>query len=807
VRRSSAGWAFLCAALAACAAGSAGFAVAADGSDSSAPPAPAAAPDAAAPAPEPYPNAVPVGTPDKKDVPPQSESDQPTQLEGIVVTATKRARSVREVPATINALTGEQLESMGAQGVDDFIKLVPGVSMTNDGVNAERISVRGISSDIGVNLTTGLLVGDVPFSDPYLPRVALDPNPFDLADVEVLKGPQGTLFGGTGLNGSIRYVPEAPKLDVAEVKYFEQYKYYDGQKSGASVYGAAVNQPFANDTAAVRLVGFNRISPGYVDDLHSGALNVNKTDQWGLRGMLGWQPLSRLKVSGMFIEQHTHIADYSFVDNPDGQLQRSDTPRPSPSDTRYNLENLGFNYSFDWADFVSQTSRTSKSWQAFLDESRLAAGGQLPAVLIAIDNHSSALTQEFRLASPNDPKRNFNYVVGVFGQRVKQYDCGDIIATASTALGAVLPLTLPLNPALPVAVPLVSPTPCAANQGAAGNNPVASHFYDPVTASELALFGESSLKFWRAVEATVGARLYRTDIDGFGESAGASYAEQNGTTTTVTHGANIRKDGINPKFALSWRFAGDDLVYASASRGFRFGGFNGVGSVSPTVTVPLTFKSDSLWNYELGLRSQWFGRSLTADLTVFYIDWKNPQVVQTTTPDVAFIDNAGGARSRGGEAALRYRFPFLDGLSLALTGAYADTVTTEPFTTVAGTATTPGWEWPLSPKWQTSTTLSYVLGLGSWMITPSLLHTYSSHAWNNIDHTARIYGYKTLDASLSLGNLSWSWFPELILSANNLANSRGLTNESVSALPAGQGFTDYTYIPPRSLSLRIQGRF
>src|SRR5262249_37064980 len=154
---------------------------------------------------------------------------------------------------------------------------------------------------------------------------------------------------------------------------------------------------------------------------------------------------------------------------------------------------------------------------------------------------------------------------------------------------------------------------------------------------------------------------------------------------------------------------------------------------------------------------------------------------------VAFIDNAGGAHSNGAEVSMRYRVPFLRGLSLTTAAAYTDTVTTKPFTTVAGTATTPGWDWPLSPKVQTSTTLSYRLGLGPWVVTPSLVATYSAPGWNNLDHTGRVYGYQTVDASLELANPSSSWFPEVILSGNNLTNTRGLSNETVSTLPGGQG--------------------
>jgi outer membrane receptor protein involved in Fe transport len=526
-----------------------------------------------------------------------------------------------------------------------------------------------------------------------------------------------------------------------------------------------------------------------VNNIETGNNNANKTDQYGYRAMLDWQPLTRLKVSTMYILQGTHLATLPNTDNPNGKLQTDNQPRLSPTDTRYDIAKLGFDFHTDWGDFVSQTGRTSKRYHSYVDESR-AVVGSVPILARLDDNHSQGLTQELRFSSPEDPQRRLNFVLGVFGQRVKQDDCNDLLVTPG----------IPILPVLPSAV---SAAVCPGNQAQAGNEINTTHFEDIATASELALFGESSLKFFnKRLELSLGARLYHTNVEGGYTTAGLAYAANNGTTSPTFNGENnIKNDGVNPKFAASYHFSKDFLTYASASRGFRFGGFNPPGGLL-TPVPSATFKSDSLWSYETGLRTQWFNRSLTADIALYKLIWKSPQLYQAADNGlVQYISNVGGAKSNGVETSLRYRVPFLPGLSIAVAAAYADTVTTEAFTTSMGTATTPGTDWPLSPKWQTSTILGYEFALGPWSINPTMTHTYSSHAYNNLDHQARIYGYQTLDTGLSLGNLRWDWFPELVLTVNNLTDTRALSGAYVYS-----SFSDNIYIPPRSINLRIQGR-
>ncbi|HZP12420.1 MAG TPA: Plug domain-containing protein, partial [Nevskiaceae bacterium] len=179
----------------------------------------------------------------KEELPAATEASGATQLQEVVVTSTKRVTPLRKIAGTVNVLSGEDLEREGIQSLDQIVQQVPGVNLTDEGTGGQqkRVTIRGISTPLGANATAGTLLGDIPFSDPFLPKVQLDPNPFDMATVEVLKGPQGTLFGGTGLNGLIRYVPELPQLDGVHVKYYTQFLSYPGNGGSAWNYGAVLN--------------------------------------------------------------------------------------------------------------------------------------------------------------------------------------------------------------------------------------------------------------------------------------------------------------------------------------------------------------------------------------------------------------------------------------------------------------------------------------------------------------------------------------------------------------------------------------
>ncbi|SEP74401.1 TonB-dependent Receptor Plug Domain [Solimonas aquatica] len=176
------------------------------------------------------------------ELPPTAERHA-TQLESITVTATKREASVRSLASSVSALSGQNMEKSGLRDVDDIVAQVPGVNIWDlqNGTTPKRITVRGISSELGTAATTGVFLDETPFNDPVAPLSVLDMNPFDLYSVEVLKGPVGTLFGGSGLNGAIRYIPEPPAFGEWQAKFFgEVGSIHQGGVS--QTYGGAVMQ-------------------------------------------------------------------------------------------------------------------------------------------------------------------------------------------------------------------------------------------------------------------------------------------------------------------------------------------------------------------------------------------------------------------------------------------------------------------------------------------------------------------------------------------------------------------------------------
>jgi iron complex outermembrane receptor protein len=713
------------------------------------------------------------------------------QLEEVIVTSTKRTKALRDIPASITAMAGDDLERRGAQGAEDIVKLVPGVNITAAGDSAARVTIRGISAEAGTNPTTGVLFGDVSFTDAYLPRVTLDPNPFDLQSVEVLKGPQGTLFGAGALNGAIRYVPEPPNFSERQLKYFLQYTQLS-EGGGAPIYGAAVNLPFgADDDLALRLVGFERRSPGYIDDLQSGKKDVNEFDQSGLRGILGWRPGDAWKLTLTYAQQQGDLADTAVADNPDGQLSHDNRPRPSPSHTDYDLLDLCIRYDFGAAEAVSQSAYIRKRAHNFFDaSSRLPGNGQLPLFAQADDSHSETYSQELRLVSHDAADDRWQWVAGAFGSRQNvDYDLRTPVGALELPVAAQIAL---LDQLLPGIGGLIG----------SDGEPSLATISTAVTVDELALFGELTRRFGRDWELTVGGRLYRTSSGGTAHQSGALLLASTGELDHVVQGT-VKGQGFNPKLSLLWHASDAVLAYAAVSRGFRVGGVQpGYTTALSQQQAPDFFKSDTIWNYEAGLRSEWLQRTLRFDLTTFYEQWRNPQVLQVDSSAFSsYFDNAGGVRSQGVETSLQYLFP-LHGLSLNAAVAYTDTQTTKPFTTSDGSVAEPGSAWPFAPHWQTATTLSYQRGFDTWMAGASVTHLYLGTASSDLAQQLDVFGYQQWNLQASFTSTTLAWLPELTFNIDNLLDERGVSHTYV-----GNTYTDVTYIRPRAYILRLGGRF
>jgi iron complex outermembrane receptor protein len=732
---------------------------------------------------------IPVAGGETGDTPTERREDKQDgqRIEEVIVTSTKRATSLREIPASIAALDGADLERQGAQSMEDVIKRVPGVNLATEN-DITRITIRGISAANNTNATAGTLFGNVSFTDSYIPVLSLDPQPFDMKSIEVLKGPQGTLFGASALNGAIRYVPEPPKLGEFSGKYFVQYTDVSQGQTEPMV-GGAVNVP-AGDTAALRVVAFNRKGPGYVDNLRTDDEDANRLTQWGLRGIALWQPDEAWNISLTYATQSTSINDNGLVDNLDERLSSNNRPRESPRDTRYDLADLNIEYQFDWAQLVSESAYVNKHARAFLENTRNLLPAS-PVGLLGVDGggDSDTYSQEIRLVSADDPDSRWRWIAGVFGshQRIKEVidlAAGDGLVPSSIDLS-------PLDAIIPGLGALVD----------RNGNVALIDLNADVTIEEIAAFGDVTRKLGKSWELSFGGRLYKTRSDGDNTQRGVVLAALNGAPEHVESGG-VSETSFSPKASLVWHATPNVLSYAAVSKGFRVGGLQ-PGATLPTsaTQAPKIFQSDTIWNYEGGVRTTWLDSSLNVDLVGFYIDWKNPQTLQyDSLTNLNYLDNVGGVRSQGFDFAMRYITPFR--LMLSFSASWTDTVTTAAFQTGSGGIAESGSPWPYSPKWQTATTLSYPWSPGNWLIVPSLTHTYLGKAVNDLTYQEPILNYQQLDSGIGVQNTAIAWLPELNFTVNNVLDERGLS----SRIKQGQ-VTDATYNQPRTFILRISGSF
>jgi iron complex outermembrane recepter protein len=681
---------------------------------------------------------------------------EPQQLDAIVVTSGKRAQKQREVAGTISVIQGNELERLGARDQEDALKLTPGVQVNRGDPGNNTITIRGLGTQAAVEggglqqQPTGFYLEDVPLGSPIGKGLVVDILPFDLDRIEVLRGPQGALFGSGSLGGAVRYLYAKPNLKTFEASALVGFNSVSNGGSAPSVYGM-LNAPLADGKAALRVVAFDRKDPGYIDNVTTETKDANKVDQRGARGLVTFKPTKGLTANIVLSTQKTTQDDTSYVFPGADKLEHRN-PTLGRSKSQFDFSSLAVEYELPGHTLTATTGYWKAKTNNQGDDTELFAslGLPLPLVSRSAAGTSKATSQELRIASK--PGSALSYVAGVFYQTGK----GNSVAKQSDPSAAF------------GVVDLVDLT--TESQG-----------------TEKAAFFDGEYALGTGWSIGLGARYYKTTTRY--SSVGTIFG---GPSDSLPPDGS--DSGVTPKVSVKYRF-GDNQWYALASKGYRYGGVN----AGPPFA---TYKSDSLWNYETGVRLNPI-KGMQLDLTAFLLDWKDAQFTYFDASGAlpfSGIGNVGKARSTGLEATLRYRVtPAFD---MAASLAYIDAKTTEAVNTLAGRSPitiASGAKLPGTAKLQVAMQGSYRFAGpldSAGRLNATLTHvgerTMDLAAFNSAP------GFTTLDLGASFVKDKWTVTAGLA----NVTDKRGIL--SITGTPDGSAFKQYYLQRPRTLSIAMR---
>jgi iron complex outermembrane recepter protein len=575
---------------------------------------------------------------------------QDVGVEEIVVTALKRSTGLQTTPLSITALSGSTLDAIGATALADYVREVPNLVLTQGNVGQNRISIRGIQSS--GEATVGLYYDETPITGPS--GTNGDPggnvgdiNLYDVERVEVLRGPQGTLYGAGSMGGTVRVLFNKPNASTYQASFETQAETTDGGSAG--YYGKGmVNVPLVRDNLALRVVAYDETRPGWVDNVRFGYENVNKTRSSGVRTLLAFTPIDGMTITGTYIYQTQRIPDtepwYQNLGSSNGNA-----PALLPYANSLQLYNLTAKWQMPFATLTATSSRYRYDILRTIDFSptvaflaalppicqsfyaqampcsatqasqlRTYTATRLPAIAWQPGVLESANT-EVRLSS--DRIEWFSWTIGGYYE-----DRHDSIVSNIAAAN-------PINGG--------TPTPLDDT----------SDRYVQTGVRQTSEFGELTFTATHALSLTAGLRHF--SYDKTTQGAVILGSALTGTVAGPFSSATARSDGLIPKVNLSYKIDTDIFAYATASKGFRPGGANDIPGLPAKLVA---YQPDQLWNYEVGLKTAWLDGRLVVDADVYYIHWENMQA-QGTTPNglYAFITNAGSAAVKGGELEITAR--------------------------------------------------------------------------------------------------------------------------------------------------------
>lgn len=600
-------------------------------------------------------------------------------LEEIVVTAQKREQKLQEVPMAVTAVSGAQLEQQGITQFQDLLRSVPGVSFAGTEPGQSRYAIRGVSTEAS-SPTVGVYLDDISLVSISTNFAgAIDPAFFDFERVEVLKGPQGTLYGGSAMGGAIKYVSRQPVIGENSFSTAAGLSTTRGGDLSYEAEGVA-NVSVVDDKLAVRGGVSYRKTGGYIDNVANGQTEVwtrsttlppaaisptrystlstfnddgtNQRDQIAVRLSAKLTPTDSLSIVPAVFYQKSEKdgTDSYFTNLPDFQ---SSYRFAQPTDDQAGIYSLTITNDFGPVTLTSISAYVDREVNWDRDYSLFI--GNLASVFFPYDSYNTSdtttetFTQELRLSGE------------AFGGRL-QWVGGVYYADQEDRLLQIV-----------------------ATRGAGtdfGLGTDVTYFGDQRTDSkQFSAFGEITYEIVANVELTLGLRYFDAEQTVNGDFDGIF----NGGASTVDN-KKSSEDGVTPKVSVSWRATPDNLLYTTASKGFRQGGPNRFNTNSPLCApdferlgidrVPDSYRPDTLWTYEVGSKNQVLDRRATVNAAVYYTDWsKIQQQVNLPTCGFQFVGNVGAAEIKGAELAIEAAVT--DALTLGGTASYTDAEITQ----------------------------------------------------------------------------------------------------------------------------------
>jgi iron complex outermembrane recepter protein len=675
-----------------------------------------------------------------QDATPSATVSSKDQLETITVTATKRNERMQDVAGAVSAVTGAQLEAVGAQSFGDYLGRQPGVVFNAGPAGDSTAIIRGVGTTAGLDQgqgPTGYYINEIPLTEPGYAIGVPDIDNFDVNRVEVLRGPQGTLFGSSSLGGAIDYVANLADPSGYHAAVEGSFSGTEHAKGAGYTDKAMINVPIINDQLAIRVVLDQRSEPGYLDNLGLNRKDSNDLMVRGGRVSIVWTPDPDTKVSWLSMFQRSDTPDFGYQEPAYGTLDRS-TQVAEKFDSTFELHSLRVEHTFGLGTLTGLASYNRKSNDLVNDYTPFygSFGGITTPVKYEDQPKSFNRFAEVHFASAKSDL--FDWLVGANYLSTTKIDNDKITAPDAKA----------------VLSPQYDAQYLRGNEFYWGGSTVNGH--------ETAVFGEANLHFLQDFTATFGGRYYDDEDDTAVHYSGVFYIP-----TFQPTPAKVTQNGFIPKYSLSYRPDPDMTVYALASKGYRFGAPNTIYPLAGFDT-PAGSKSDSLWNYEVGVKKTLLGNRLQIDVDAFYIDWSSIQVRLYRSDGVTYGTNAGTAESLGGEFSGAYRVT--PNLTLTANATYLEAKLTEDVTNTS-TPLHNGQQLPGASKWQISDSATYRWD-ADFDPHVSLTHRYLSSAPGTLQQPQyRVGNYNQIDMlfGMSFGNCDVSLYGQ------NLTDARGAT--------------------------------